>query len=530
MCSQFTGALPIDLKSRLDLIVQTVPDFWKQRRYKHFTNHGPDHSSQVQRHKLAQLVQELPDSHRLTNDEVFVLAAAAWLYEIGMQSPNPKPILNFDYRSGDPVSFSQLQQIRRNRHLLTERLIIDSVRSNYRGPPVPLGLTRPLDDHIRLIAAVCRWCSDEPLRNVPELLPVRGLDLRVRLLVALLRLADQLHIHRSRVDLDILKHRTDLPRREFAKWWAYHYTQTRSIMNGQIRFYYQFPATQKEYLGHIRALIEPKFEYERNPIIRYLWDNHGVRLGLCRTAEVTFEGPGFLREMGKELVEYLQQAVTPMKVVGRLEHGRVRTRLREYKGKKMIKILFLAANPSDTTRLRLDEESRAIDDSLRKAEFRDNFDIRPHFAVRISDLQPLLLRYQPDIVHFSGHGSESSEIILEDRRGISQGVSPRALGKLFSVLKDDIRCVVLNACYSEVQAQAIAEHIDCVVGMSHVIGDAAAINFSSAFYQALGFGRDVKTAFDLGCVQIDLDGLGQQAIPRLLCLACDPREVVFAGR
>ncbi len=81
-----------------------------------------------------------------------------------------------------------------------------------------------------------------------------------------------------------------------------------------------------------------------------------------------------------------------------------------------IKILFLAANPLDTPRLDIDEEMRAIDQALRQAEYRV-FDIRSHWAVRIDDLQELLLRHQPDIVHFSGHASLSNEIILQDAAG-----------------------------------------------------------------------------------------------------------------
>lgn len=195
-------------------------------------------------------------------------------------------------------------------------------------------------------------------------------------------------------------------------------------------------------------------------------------------------------------------------------------------GGKKIKILFLAANPLDTTRLRLDEESRAIEESLAKAKFQDRFDIRMHWAVRVRDLQEFLLRHQPDIVHFSGHGGKSSGIILENVTGNSQAVSARALSKLFSVLRDSVRCVVLNACYSEPQARAIAEHIDYVIGMSESIGDESAIAFASAFYQALGFGKDIQTAFDLGCVQIDLESLGEQDIPRLLCKK-DPRKIIF---
>jgi hypothetical protein len=194
---------------------------------------------------------------------------------------------------------------------------------------------------------------------------------------------------------------------------------------------------------------------------------------------------------------------------------------------KVVKILFLAANPTDTTRLRLGKEIQAIDEALRQAEFRDKFDIRQHWAVRVDDLQYLLLRHKPNIVHFSGHGSKSSEIILEDEYGNSHSVSTRALSQLFSVLKDNIQCVVLNACYSEQQAQAIANHIDCVVGMSRAIRDEAAISFARAFYQALGFGKDVKTAFELGRSQIDLENLDGQDTPKLLAQANNPKDIVF---
>ncbi|RLI52510.1 MAG: hypothetical protein DRP09_17765 [Candidatus Thorarchaeota archaeon] len=194
---------------------------------------------------------------------------------------------------------------------------------------------------------------------------------------------------------------------------------------------------------------------------------------------------------------------------------------------EVIKILFLSANPKNTPRLRLDEEIRAIDYVMRQVEYRDKFDIEQKWAVRASDLQAYLLQYKPDIVHFSGHGSLSNEIILEDDLGNRAKIPNHALGKLFGILKDNIRCVVLNACYSEKQARAIAESIECVVGMSKTIGDSAAIRFATAFYQALGYGRDVKTAFDLGCVQIELANLNEQDIPKLITIGVDPKKIVF---
>lgn len=89
---------------------------------------------------------------------------------------------------------------------------------------------------------------------------------------------------------------------------------------------------------------------------------------------------------------------------------------------------------------------------------------------------------------------------------------------MFFALKESIFCVVLNACYSEQQAKAIANHIDCVIGMSKAISDAAAISFSTSFYQALGYGKDVKTAFNLGCGQIDLESCDEYETAKLFIL------------
>jgi len=78
-----------------------------------------------------------------------------------------------------------------------------------------------------------------------------------------------------------------------------------------------------------------------------------------------------------------------------------------------------------------------------------------------------------------------------------------------------VKCVVLNACYSEAQADAIAEHIDYVVGMKEAIGDEAAIKFAVGFYDALEAGRNFETAYKFGCSAIDLKGIPEYLTPVL---------------
>lgn len=195
---------------------------------------------------------------------------------------------------------------------------------------------------------------------------------------------------------------------------------------------------------------------------------------------------------------------------------------------KVIKILFLAANPTDTTRIRVDEESNIIDQSLRASDFRDKFSIIFHFAVSADQIQEVLLRHKPDIVHFSGHGSSSSEIIFDNGHGQSEYVRPEVLSRTFSLLKKNIKCVVLNACFTELQAQAIAENIDCVIGMSNTISDQSAISFARAFYRAIGYGENLQTAFELGSNEIELRNLSEQDKPKILSFRNDPSNIYLA--
>jgi hypothetical protein len=104
---------------------------------------------------------------------------------------------------------------------------------------------------------------------------------------------------------------------------------------------------------------------------------------------------------------------------------------------------------------------------------------------------------------------------LEDNSGRIQLVSTQALAKLFDLFQEQVECVLLNACYSESQATAIHQHIDCVVGMNQAIGDAAAIKFSIGFYTALAAGRNYEDCCQMGCTSIDLQGIPEYLTPEI---------------
>ncbi|MEZ4775770.1 MAG: COR domain-containing protein [Bacteroidia bacterium] len=199
-------------------------------------------------------------------------------------------------------------------------------------------------------------------------------------------------------------------------------------------------------------------------------------------------------------------------------------------------ILFLAANPSETAHLQLARECREIDNGLARASHRLEFKLEQKWAVTPRDFRRALMNFKPEFVHFSGHGTHLGKtaggadsrsfdweenplggLVFEDESGNGKGniVSSEALKSLFGLFPD-IKCVLLNACYSKAQAEAISIHTPYVIGMKRPITDNAAIAFAVSFYDAIGANESVEFAFKYACTAIELEGQEGADIPVLL--------------
>lgn len=180
-----------------------------------------------------------------------------------------------------------------------------------------------------------------------------------------------------------------------------------------------------------------------------------------------------------------------------------------------IRVLFLASNPyAPTAPLRLDEEVRRIDLALRRGKARDALELVSHFAARTGDLQDALLRHQPHVVHFAGHGHVPG-IVLGDEHGRPRTVTGEALRGLFGALKGPVRAVVLNGCETLPTVELLSEVVDVAIGMDRPVMDDTAIAFAEAFYGALAMGRTLLAAYELGVSQLEIDGRGDGAVPVL---------------
>jgi hypothetical protein len=186
-------------------------------------------------------------------------------------------------------------------------------------------------------------------------------------------------------------------------------------------------------------------------------------------------------------------------------------------------ILILTAHPQGNAQgntqgsgaAELAQEVREIMQGLERSQQRDQFTLEQRWAVRPRDMRRAMLELRPRIVYFSGQGDEQG-LIFEDESGKPQLVNSKALAGLFELFADRVECVVLNRCYSEVQARAIAQHIPYVIGMKQAIEHRAAIEFAIGFYDALGAGYGIEFAYQMGRNAMHMAGCLEHLVPELV--------------
>jgi hypothetical protein len=211
-----------------------------------------------------------------------------------------------------------------------------------------------------------------------------------------------------------------------------------------------------------------------------------------------------------------------------------------------IKILYLSSSPADQSELEVDKEFREIyqsfsqnsatlDNHLRKdREFRavyENAHNRYFTAIsvsnlRASDIQAVVLKTVPEIIHFSGHAS-ADEIFFENAGGESKGVSKNALVNFFGILRKKPDIVFFNACRTSGILKRLSRIIDFVVVTRQAVDDAAAVTFAAKFYEFLSLGQTVKTAFECAKSHFDFEGRKEDAEMYQLFMRSEDRALPF---
>jgi hypothetical protein len=190
-----------------------------------------------------------------------------------------------------------------------------------------------------------------------------------------------------------------------------------------------------------------------------------------------------------------------------------------------IDVLFIAASPEDEQALRLDRGVREIQQRVRMSEHRDAVKFHWRLATQVTDLLQALNEVRPHVVHFSGHGNQHA-LIFEDADGQARPLSNSDLAQLLRISSDRIRLALFNSCHSAEQAALACDHIDAAIGMEQPVDDEAAKIFAGQFYNALGFGKSLREAFEQAAFQLTLATAATSGEPKLYAATgVDPTDV-----
>ncbi len=222
-----------EMLSYINSIRINVEKIWATPIILYFTNHNVTHSE-----KIITLVGRLLESLEgdLSETERFILVSAIYLHDIGMQSPRHAGL-----EKKEEYTFEELEKIRSLHNYSSEKMIFESIKPD---SELNFGLTGCNHAIVKLIAHVAKCHRKCDITKIND--TYIGLErVRTPLLVALLRLGDELDIDYERISLEMLSLINISTISKF-HWWSHLYVQGIDVTNGRITLYFCFPEVYKE--------------------------------------------------------------------------------------------------------------------------------------------------------------------------------------------------------------------------------------------------------------------------------------------
>lgn len=261
------------LHSCLDDIRKFCVARWKIPYLSWFTNHDVEHSEEII-HLLGQILKPIENQESfLTEHELFVLLASAYLHDIGMQS------LKIDGTPINELTPQQYNEIRKRHAQESFDVILKRVMTVERDD---FHLPESLDeDYVSSIAFVSKGHStdffDEVIEEFKKNPPTpKNRPIRAEMLTALLLIADELDLHNKRADFSKMA-QIDVSSYTQLHLFKHHYVNYVSVENGTVKLTLMFPPKSEDYKELIREYIETKLieQIEKvNPVLKKETANH----------------------------------------------------------------------------------------------------------------------------------------------------------------------------------------------------------------------------------------------------------------
>ena len=228
-----------DRQRMLDNVRAAALRVWSRPLHRYYTDHTVTHSERVIALLDGLTAGMMATDRLLSPAEAFILLAAAYLHDVGMQDER--------FAGGD------LEAIRVVHHEVSAELIYRAVEEP--GQAVALGLPDDpgLVEGVALVAKGHRQVDLGAAEYDPFV--HGGETVRLRLLAALLRFGDALDVDHRRVDLEVMR-LLSLPVESQLHWWKRHYVSGVSIVDETIRVTYRLPQERPDYEDLIVPLVE----------------------------------------------------------------------------------------------------------------------------------------------------------------------------------------------------------------------------------------------------------------------------------
>jgi hypothetical protein len=274
-------------------IKKDAHEAWNEPCLLWYTDHGPEHSKRLIKHLdglckgLLRDPQTGNPEYGLTPMEVFLLLAAAWLHDIGMQDLTGLP-------GGAPEHLTEADwdEVRKRHPARTHDIIMQYAPGGKKEGNIRLTLKEQPKFH-KALALICKGHGSDYFEEVTQEFSLRPYDIdgqyppvRGQLLTALSMMADELDLHNARA---VSRPNIQLSKVSKLHHYRHHYVGGVSVGSGapdipgahrRIDINYEFPTPEEEHKNwadQIKRWIKEKLEKEAARAKPYLikgFDGH----------------------------------------------------------------------------------------------------------------------------------------------------------------------------------------------------------------------------------------------------------------
>lgn len=310
------------LHENLQAIRRAADRIFAARPISWYTDHGITHSERVIK-KIIDIVNILPEKHRLSKDEWFTLLASCYLHDIGMSYLK---IAKKTY----PYDEKDFEVIRTRHPQASAQLILEN--AYYLEDPkqvIPLEID---SDYAKAVSLVSKAHGiDFFSETLPELDKLKSIhsdaEFRGPLLAALLLMGDELDLdsRRSKHLITPLAEWADYPPESILHIYRHHYIRAANVRHfrgfGQIYLEMEFPAESEDYAMEMFLWIVHKLRKQCR-LTRDIFVDYGLVWAPQILVHWSADDPG-RRPLPPEARPLLREITTKRRVVNRETLGRV---------------------------------------------------------------------------------------------------------------------------------------------------------------------------------------------------------------